>query len=341
MKRLIFLLLIVLGFSTSANALMFDPTGTGDTTNLVEITTWDWAPSSAIAVDSNGVQTGDTFMLLTHGTLSVGYDSSSDPSFSPAFSGLGVEITFVSGFTEKIVSEGYDAGTDLTTQNFEVLSSGNNFFEVYIDAKNDALNQNADSDLSGGTAGTGFNDGTLLFKGTVFGGLGSFSSVLTSSVPLDQFGGDEASGNNDGNPNNDPFLNDGQQNTVTGTGGTTIYSSVAFSDFNTDYFPEIDATALLWLIFSTNSSNNLPFQQVDPSNMYWDGTNYIQAELGAINGSVASWGNDVIFQMDASTSEIGVVPEPATFLLFGVGLLCFAGITRRKAQFILNYDLSY
>ncbi|WP_289020892.1 PEP-CTERM sorting domain-containing protein [Desulfobacter postgatei] len=327
MKKLIFLLLVVLGFSTSANALMFDPTGSGDTTNLVEITTWDWAPSSAIAVDANGVHTGDTFTLLTHGFLSLGYDSTNTPSFSPAFSGLGIEITFVAGFDERIVSEGFDPSTGLTSQNFDVVSSGNNFFEVYIDTTPDA-----DSNLAGGSAGTGFNNDTLLFKGTVFGGYGSFSSNLNSNVVLDNnFDGDEASGDNDGSSANDPFLNDDQQNTVTGTGGTTIYSSVAFSDFNTAYFPLIDGNDLLWLILSTNTNNNLPFANVDPSNMYWDGTNYIQAELGAINGSPIYQGYDVIFQMDASTSEVGVVPEPATFLLFGVGLLCFARITRRKA----------
>jgi hypothetical protein len=306
--------MIIIGMQTNADAILFDPTGSGSTTGAIDIAQWDWGPAPALAVDGGGdpLVVGDTFTLLTHGLLNAvaGPDAGDLTDSLPA----GAEITFVAGFVEEVISASSDGVSSSAV--FTATGTGTNFFEVFIDFEPDA-----DLDIGDdGSAGTGFNDGTPLFSGTITGGLGNFSSIFTDPVLLDNFTGDDTSG---ATGFSDP------QQTVTGTGGTTINTTVLFSNFNPNYFPEV--TSPLAYLFNTNTSNNLPFFQVDPANNFWDGSAYIPPQVGAINGA-PGFGPNTTFQADASTSEIGTseIPEPSTIILLGFGLLGVVGFGRKK-----------
>ena len=325
MKRLLFVFctFLLFSFSTaSALTLSFDTQGQGGAGTVIEIATFDWAPSSAVTQGSNGMGLGDTFTLYTHGTASVLQDDSSTSVGGSLLSTK--EITFVTGFSEKII---VDTTTPVNSNQTYTLDSTStvNFFKVYID------DIDADSDLNDGTAGTGFSDGTLLFEGTITSSLGIFSAFFTNPGVLDQFGSDEATGSAFGSGAN-------TQMSVIGGGATFgITTTVQFTDFNTDYFYDVDASTILSMLFNTSTQNVIPFFQVDPSNKYYTESGYYTADIGNINGAPTDQngnsltGKDVIFQMDANTSIVGVVPEPSTIALFGLGLLTFSGIVRRKA----------
>lgn len=309
----------MLGAFSSANALIFDPTGSGGSTSNIDIVTWDWAPSSAAAIGGNNAQIGDLFTLYTHGSLG----SVSTPTQSITFpAGLttAYEITFEAGFTE-LVDDASLTATNAFASFAPVAGGAVNFFNVYLDT-----NIDADAFLSDGSAGTGYgasSTAVLLFSGQVIGGTGSFSTDLTRpQEQLDQAGGtDDASAQS--------AFGFADQKTQIGTGGTTIESMVQFSDFNPNYFPFIQTD--LFYLFNTNTNNNIPFVQVDPANMYWDGSNYITPSIGPDNANPLNGFEDVVFQMDASTSEAGVIPEPGTMILFGMSLIALAGVSRKKA----------
>ncbi len=319
-KFLLLVSALLLLTASSASALLVDVDGLSGTGTTYDITKWDWAPSTAVAVGGNGISIGDTFDMFTFGTLSSVFTGQSNIGDASLF-GANKEITFVTGFTENVIDL---SGTPNVSQTAVFTAQAGGFFEVYID------DMNADNDLSDGVAGGGFNDGDLLFSGTITSGTGSFSSIYLNSSALDTIDGgtdgviDDASATDAFNNGASPL---NPQLSVTGNGGSTINTIVKFDQFNPNYF--IDVTSPLWYKFSTQTQNNLPFTQVDPSNKYWDGNTLQDVKIGIINGAPGN-GPDVIFETDASTTDAGAVPEPATLLLLGIGLLGFGVVARRK-----------
>lgn len=321
-KFLFFIISLLLLTAVNASAITFDPFGNGGLgpNPTINITQWDWGVSSAVSVGANGITTGDDFELYTHGKISVVKDGATDVSGQLDAS---KEITFVTGFTETATS--VTTTTTGSTATFAANpGTGPNFFEVYIDDR--TTGTIGDDDLGDGTAGKGFSDGTLLFSGTISSSIGNATTFFTATGPLDQY--DDGDGVIDDASATSAFGYN-PQDTVTSGGFTTLQSYVVFNNFNPLYFPTV--TAPLAYDFSTTTNNVIPFTQVDPANYYWDGSSYFKAVIGAVNGAPSN-GPDILFQMDASTSQIGthVIPEPTTFLLLGFGMLGLAGVARKR-----------
>ena len=63
----------------------------------------------------------------------------------------------------------------------------------------------------------------------------------------------------------------------------------------------------------------------------WDSTlHWYDVESGFINGNTMGIGYIRTFEFGGAINDIPTVPEPATIFLFGIGLLGFAGASRKK-----------
>jgi hypothetical protein len=302
-----------LGIAVSANAapININPQGAGGT---IAVNSLDWLPgnvlctgvgaTSCVNPTTPGGPPPTPIQIYGHGRLGTFVDVGGNPIAAA----LPYEWTYVFGFREAVVPAGP------TNANFFVIPGGSNFFEVRYEAVADSSN----------LTGTGFNDGILILAGTVLpfdpvtgSGNSTFAATAIGNAPLDSNPPDQYPG----------VLSN------TGTGSSDFTAFVTFA--HPDFFP--DGIGALRVF--TDTFQNQPFQQTNPSSCFWDGTAIINGAgpntaggpctvntVGAINGVS---GPNQMLQTDATSSFLQV-PEPGSLVLVGLGLLSLIGFSRRK-----------
>lgn len=289
---------------SAADASTIDVTVPGYGT--IQVATLDWNPGNALAKGAIPLSDGQTFDLYFQASLGnlIGTNGTQIP-----VPGLGTqfEVTVIGGFSEKVTSVNTNpaAGTSLAAFTRDTSPNALNFFQIYFDTTPDANN----------LAGTGFNDGTLVASGYVTQADGGFSVYGLNSQTfgnLDQFGANDWLGTY----------------SVNGAGGTN--AMVHLNNINPamqSYF-SFGGNTYLQFDLAFNTSNILPYLQVNPSKQFTDQNgNLFSPSVGLINGFS---GPDMLFQADANSSA--VVPEPSTIALVGAGLLGMGLFARRRAK---------
>ncbi len=277
--------------TASAAMVWIDPIGTGGA-NQVSVGSLDFLPGNSLnqgALLGGGAQ---VFTNLFHARLGSFVDGVGDVIQVPGLNAPnGFEITVVSRFDVAVTN--YFPGPFTTTTNTAVLTTGVNFVEFYYDPTPDA------NEL----AGTGFNDGTLILSAMASFGGGTFVEFnFLPNVPFDQF-------------NNNDYLNTVSRS---GVGGVAVDATVLWA--NPAFFPAAPAVISL----NAQTTNSMPFQQINPSQSFWNGTAMIPAMIGPVNGVT---GPDIQVQTDATVSF--VVPEPASLSLLGL-VSAVLGVRRRR-----------
>lgn len=317
--------LAAVGLTAPAGAAItigFNPTGggIGGTSNVgtLQVGVIDEAPGNAIAVGFNKAAAtptgfrlpnpGETFTLTYQAVVSSLLDANGKPIFTYGTSAGGNtgQLTAVASFTEVV-----DAVT-LASASFHTTGGGS--FSFYFNPTQAANNQTG-LDFAPGTPGNTQAAGTFttVYSGPILPGLtGSFTGGTTpgqNAGALDQSPGGNAY----------PGVN-----TIAGSGGSNISSSTTTA--NPAFFTTLPPSLLPFFINLTNSSNNLPYNQIHPSSIFWNGqagaSNTTSTGIGTNNGGADAAGNplaaNVMFQADANTSF--AVPEPSSVVLGAIGL---------------------
>jgi PEP-CTERM motif len=299
--------MVILGSSAHGGSIVFNPTGTaGDP--VYSIGGIDPGPGNALAVGALPLAVGKTFQLDYQASVSDLISTNGLPLAAPGLTSS-YQLTTVGSFTE-IVTSLNSTGT-LATFAVAPNQSPNSFFQMYYNPAVVAIN----------LTGTGFNAGTLILSGkpsTTAPSIGIFSLSTTSSGSpvITQF---------------DQFLSNHypQVSSVAGSGSAMLSADVTYFD------PAFFKTPVSRITF--NASLVTPFEQVNPSALFnglpGGGAPNVIPQLGTVNGFN---GQDFQFQVDSNLSFTrSSVPEPASIILAGIGLLGVLGLaawTRRNKK---------
>jgi len=284
----------------AAIVIQFDPTGNAGATTNLPVAFFAWSPGNTLAqgvIDpvTHQLIAGTPFTVLYQAKLDTLQDTAGDPVYAPGL--VGTQFTAVAKFNESATSTG-PTSASFTTD----VGQAGSFFEIYYNGSKTASNY----------AGTGFTDGTLIYRAAISStaGLGGSYSVTSfvPGTPLDQSAAPQPS-----------------PDTVTGAGGSSLLTlTPTFIDSN--FF--LSSMSSVVLFFDT--SNITPFNKINPSQLFYDGSGSVAPQIGGLNGFS---GPDFQFQSTANASFfLQAVPEPSTVTVALVGLVVVAGARLRRPR---------
>jgi hypothetical protein len=309
---------------------MFDPDGAGGPRSAVSAATFQYLNGNAIAIGGNaavanfingvGPTTFTTDFQAKLGSitnianvnqdLDQGFGTINNPSAAHPY-----QITVVAKITEHVVSATTLPGGGVALFKVTPSPAAGDFVKIYY---NPIVTAN---DLTG----TGFTDGTLIYQATTLATnkASDASFIVTGGgpgTPLDQHG-----------TNKYPGID-----TVTGGG----HSSIDF--VRVSYDPNFFVSPNFATYLGTNfgSDQELPFLDVDPSALFFDGhPGATLVNVGPVNGSLTVIGGvavpsgpDFMFQTHAHQIFGVAAPSAVALSVVGAGVLGLVGLLRKRRR---------